>query len=214
MCVAPKQLRRKGLSANSPRGTPAVRRSPSEYGGLVMPKKVWSKEKVISELRRHRQDGPKMHPQLDDAARRHFGSLRAALKVAGLPCGKRPPPYESWTRDSVIEAIRERKRNGRSLRRARREASTLYSAGKRLFGNWSAACAAAGYPRTSRDHYTADEVRLRIIDLYERQLPLRFNATSDPKLRRSVRMHFGSWRRASNQWDSPVRFAKSGPNNG
>ncbi len=93
-----------------------------------MPKKVWSKEKVISELRRHRQDGPKMHPQLDDAARRHFGSLRAALKVAGLPCGKRPPPYESWTRDSVIEAIRERKRNGRSLRRARREASTLYSA--------------------------------------------------------------------------------------
>jgi hypothetical protein len=34
-----------------------------------MPKKVWNKEKVLVEVKRCRQNGPKVIPQLDVAAR-------------------------------------------------------------------------------------------------------------------------------------------------
>jgi len=161
-----------------------------------MPKKRWNEDKVIAELRRHRQGGPRMHPQLDAAARRYFGSVRRALEVAGLPCGKRPPPYLEWSREAVITAIRQRCRAGKGLDSTNREDRPLYSAAKRLFGNWSAARAAAGFPRAQREFYTADEVRLRIIELYEQELPLTLSPQNDLKLRRSVKTHFGGWRRA------------------
>jgi len=161
-----------------------------------MPRKFWNQEKVIAELKRHRQNGPRMHPQLDAAARRYFGSVREALRIAGLPCGKRQPPYHAWSHAAVIEAIRQRHHEGKSLESVNRDDRLLYSAGKRLFGNWSAARAAAGFPRPPREYYSADEVRLRIIDLYEQEQPLTFKAHQDAKLRRSVKRHFGGWRRA------------------
>lgn len=162
----------------------------------MMPKRLWSKEKVIAELRRLRRDGPKHHPRLDAAARRHFGSLRAALQVAELPCTRRMPPYHVWSREAVIEAIRKRHRNGQGLERVNRDDRLLYSAAKRLFGNWSAARSAAGLPRPVREFYSADEVQLWIIGLYEQELPLKLQAGLDPKLHRSIRRHFGTWRRA------------------
>ncbi len=161
-----------------------------------MPKKVWSKDRVLAELKRCRQNGPKANPHLDAAARRYFGSLRAALKIAGLPCGKRPPPYHEWSQSLVISAIRRRKRSGQSLERTSFEDPSLYSASKRLFANWTAACAAAGYPKPKREFYSADEVQLRIIEMYERELPLTYSAHNDVKLRQSARKHFGSWRGA------------------
>jgi hypothetical protein len=65
-----------------------------------------------------------------------------------------------------------------------------------LFGNWSAAMEAAGYPRPRREYYTADEVRLRIIELYENGLALSLRSQNDQMLRRSAKKHFGGWRRA------------------
>lgn len=161
-----------------------------------MPKKLWNKELIIAELKRCRKNGPKFNAHLDDAARRHFGSLRAALDAAGLPCAKKPPPYNVWSKQSVIEAIRKGHRDGASLERVCRDDRLLYSAGKRLFGNWSAALTAAGYPRPMREFYTADEVRLRIIDLYENGVALSLKAQNDRKLQRSAKKHFGGWRRA------------------
>lgn len=161
-----------------------------------MPKKLWNKELIIAELKRCRQKGPTFNAHLDDAARRHFGSLRAALDVAGLPCAKKPPPYNVWSKQSVIEAIRTRHRDGAGLERVCRDDRLLYSAGKRLFGNWSTALAAAGYPRPMREFYTADEVRLRIIDLYENGVALSLKSQNDRKLQRSAKKHFGGWRRA------------------
>ena len=158
-----------------------------------MPKKLWSKERVVVELKQHRQDGPRMHPQLDAAARRHFGSVREALRVAGLPCGKRQPPYFEWSQELVIQAIRQRHQDGKCLDSTNQEEPSLYSAGKRLFGNWTAARAAAGFPRPPREYYSADEVQLRIIDLYERELPLTYSSHNDEKLKRSAKKHFGGW---------------------
>ena len=161
-----------------------------------MPKKLWSKERVIAELIRNWQGDSQGRPKLRYAARRYFGSMRTALKAAGLPCGKRPPPRKRWSQQSVIESICQRCREGKRLDKTNRDDPTLYSAGKRLFGNWSKARAAAGVPRPEREFYTADEVQLRIIELYEKGLPLRFNPRNNQKLRRSVIRHFGSWRRA------------------
>ncbi|MCO8122609.1 hypothetical protein NHH03_12755 [Stieleria sp. TO1_6] len=161
-----------------------------------MPKKRWTPEKVIEELKRTRQDGPKMHPQLDAAARRYFGSVRAALDAAGLPCGKRPPPYNDWSKQTVVDAIRQRHNDRESLWRTNREDPSLYSAGKRLFGTWTKARAAAGLPKPTRDFYSPDEVCMKIIELYERELPLAFSSHNDEKLRRSARKHFGGWRGA------------------
>lgn len=161
-----------------------------------MPRKRWNRKKIIAELKRHRQDRPICHPQLDAAARRYFRSLRAALKVARLPCGKRPPPYNEWSKQLVIQMIRQRTQEGKLLDQTYREDPSLYSAGKRLFGNWSAARNAAGHPHPSREFYTADEVRLRIIELYENELPVTLCSYKELKMRRSVKKHFGSWRRA------------------
>ncbi|MCY2984374.1 MAG: hypothetical protein NTY15_12170, partial [Planctomycetota bacterium] len=47
-----------------------------------------------------------------------------------------------------------------------------------------------------REFYTADEVRLRIIDLYENGVALSLKSQNDRKLQRSVKKHFGGWRRA------------------
>lgn len=72
----------------------------------------------------------------------------------------------------------------------------LYEAAKHWHGCWTAALEAAGFPRPPCDYYTPDEVRLRIIDLYERALPLTFQSHNDVKLQRSCKKHFGGWRQA------------------
>ncbi len=116
-----------------------------------------------------------------------FGSVREALRVAGLPCGKRQPPYFEWSRELVIQAIRQRNKDGKCLESTNKEDPSLYSAGKRLFGNWTAARVAAGFPRPPREYYSADEVQLRIIELYERELPLTYRSHNEEKLKRSAR---------------------------
>ncbi len=161
-----------------------------------MPKKHWTPEKVIEELKRTRRNGPRANRKLDDAARRCFGSLRAALEVAGLPCGRRPTTNGGWSKDTVIQAIRERHRSGENLRQTHIDNRGLYEAGKKHFGSWTTARDAAGFPVPTRDFYSPDEVRLAIIDLYERELPLTFCSHRDMNLRRSAIKHFDGWRKA------------------
>lgn len=162
----------------------------------MMPKRIWTAELVIEELRRIRCQGPRANRKVDDAARRCFGSVRAALRVAGLPCGQPERRNKGWTKKVVVEAIRQRHFNGKSLLRTNREDRALYEAAKNWFGSWSAALIAAGFPKQPREYYTADEVRLIIIEMYERELPLSCRATRDLKLRNSCKKHFGGWRNA------------------
>lgn len=162
-----------------------------------MPKLVWNKEKVIAELVKCRKLGSARNTNLDAAARRHFGCLKVALDIAGLPYHKKHTTDKSWTQQSVIEAIRKRHDAGKSLGSIFREDSRLYGAGKRLFGTWKAARSAAGFPSVEPDFYSADEVQLRLIDLYEKSLPLTFGSHRDFKLQRSAKKHFGGWKKAA-----------------
>ncbi len=100
--------------------------------------------------------------------------------------------------NSMIEhlAIRRRHRETNRLESTHREDPALYGAGKRLFGSWTAALAVAGFPKPKQEYYTADEVKLLLIDHYEHELPLTCNSFNDPKLVRSAHKHFGGWRRA------------------
>ncbi len=91
-----------------------------------MPRRIWTPDRVIEELKRTRCNGPRANRKLDDAARRCFGSVRAALEVAGLPCGQPERRTSGWSKNAVVEAIRQRHRNGESLVRTNREDRALY----------------------------------------------------------------------------------------
>lgn len=161
-----------------------------------MGKRKWTKEKIIAELRRVRKDGPKTDIRIDAAAKRHFGSVRKALQMAGLPCGSSPRHRRGWTKESTLAALIKRQSDGESLDSTHREDPALYAASKRFFGSWKAARSAAGFPVRPWEYYSKDEVLLRIVELYEKELPLTFTSHKDDKLRRSARRYFGSWRKA------------------
>lgn len=101
-----------------------------------------------------------------------------------------------WTKKAVIDAIKKRQRNGKSLSRTYREDPALYQASNKCFGSWKQARAEAGLPVCVRGFYSPDEVRLKIIELYESNLPLTIISQTDLKLKASVKKHFGGWRRA------------------
>lgn len=147
-----------------------------------MGKRVWIKEKIIAELWRIRKDGPVGNTRVEAAARKHFGCLRAALDAAGLPYRQKSPSCRKWSQELVIAAIRRRHRETNRLGSTHREDPALYAAAKSLFSSWTAALAAAGFPKPKKEYYTADEVRLLLIEHYEHELPLTYNSFNDPKL--------------------------------
>lgn len=105
--------------------------------------------KRVAVLAPHRLGGDKGFHQI---AVRHFGSWDKALAAAGLD-PDRESPWRCWTYPSaklVIEAIRLRHQKGlglnaRCLHRKISEGgdTTLYARGKKFFGSWDKALAAA-----------------------------------------------------------------------
>jgi hypothetical protein len=161
-----------------------------------MRNRKWNKDLIIAELKRIRKDGPKTDARIDSAAKEYFGSIRKALLAAGIPCGSPSRPPGAWTKEAVIQAIVKRHQEGRNLELTHREDPGLYGAGKRFFGRWLSAREAAGLPGKKREYYSRDEALLRIVDLYEKELPLVFNSHQDEKLTRSANRYFGSWKQA------------------
>jgi len=87
---------------------------------------------------------------LHSAARREFGSWRKALEAAGYDydevnkaAGTR---YTSWTREKIINMIRDLPPDRLSYGNMTKENLLLYSAAYRRFGNWQNALRAAGLP--------------------------------------------------------------------
>lgn len=81
--------------------------------------------------------------KLAGAARRHFGSWRAATAAAGGVAGP-----SKWTHERVVEAIRLLQEQGlpvNSVAMMKRSTGSrnLYAAGRRRFGTWAAALEAA-----------------------------------------------------------------------
>ena len=109
--------------------------------GLKSLRRRWSKQRVLDEIRAHvahrlwNRGVWSKHPQLQEAAVRHFGSTQAALRAAGFPVAQRKP-MRRWTRQTVLQAIRARHRQGLSIGSTRREDKALYTAARRMYGTW------------------------------------------------------------------------------
>jgi hypothetical protein len=97
----------------------------------------------------------KGEPRLLDAARRRFGTYRAAVEAAGLAY---PPlrPLRHWTEPLVLQTLRELDRADVDLRYAfiKRCYLPLYEAARHYFGNYTNAVRQAGidYDAVVRRH--------------------------------------------------------------
>lgn len=135
-----------------------------DEAGIKPARKRWHRDRIISELQQTRGQGLPVTYVLVAAARREFGTLRAACKAAGVRCLCRKLAHLDWDRDMVIEAIKKRHADGRPLQLTTHEAPRLYATAVRLFGTWGNARAAAGLPRPPMGKLSADEVVATIRD--------------------------------------------------
>jgi hypothetical protein len=103
----------------------------------------WTRRRVVEALQNRHVRGLSVRGDVNlvGAAKRRFGSLHPALIVAGIPAEK-PAPRQRWSRQRVIQVLRDRHRRGRLLTPA--QDGNLTGAAKRYFGRWSCALAAAG----------------------------------------------------------------------
>jgi len=141
-----------------------------ELLGVAPQPRSWTKRRVIEQIQKHYMSGGKLQLsgcgdiRLTEAAKRRFGSWRGAVVAAGLGSKHQPGPARiSWSKAKVIEAIQRRHIAGRSLGAVHREDSRLYEAAKLHFGNWRAACRAAGLD-ASRTRWSKELVIQRVRD--------------------------------------------------
>jgi len=116
----------------------AIRAAGFEYA--PRPRRKWSRERVIDELRLRAKAGKlTLSRGIGRAVQLYFGGAHAARLAAGIPTLLRAP----WTKEALIKELRRRARRGDS-------GSTLWAACKRLFGSVASARRAADVPATQR----------------------------------------------------------------
>lgn len=179
----------------------------------------WTNESIIAEIQRLYREGENLsarnmqmrHSALFSSARSpsHFGSWRAAVEAAGLDYDqiRSQRRLGAWTKEGILEAIRRRYAEGKSLAPAavRREDSRLFAAArsKRHFGSWSKALEAAGVdytPIKGVRRWNREKIVQTIRELYAQGVDLRWSNIDrvNPSLYRAARLpqNFGSWRNA------------------
>ncbi len=104
----------------------------------------WSRKTVVEAILARQQQGlPLERSQVDDlglrqAAAVHFRTWRDALVAAGIPT--KPP----WSKQRVVQAIRDRYEQGLPLDNMRYEDGVLHRAARKYCGGWNLAMQAAG----------------------------------------------------------------------
>lgn len=108
----------------------------------------WDKKRLHQALREWAESGkPGLPRDLQSPVRRLYCSWEKALEAAGLDpnLAKQRSLRRTWTKAEVIQAIRERAEQGKSLLQSdvRKEDIRLLEAARRAFGTWVQARAAA-----------------------------------------------------------------------
>lgn len=176
-----------------------------DAAGIEPVRKKWHRERIIEGLRRTRGQGLSVPDVLVAAARREFGTLRAACKAAGVRCLTKTPAHQEWDRQKVVEAIQRRHADGHNLRATVREEPCLYAAAKRLFGSWTKAREAAGFPYRPKSSLPADEVLRQIRSCADQSECLVELRKSNTALYLSAKRHFRSWVGACEAAGIPVK---------
>lgn len=173
----------------------------------------WSKETIAHEIVRMFENGDNLNyaqiaseqVALLRAATRYFGSWRHAVEFSGLDYDD-IRRYKSWTRNRILERIRELHAKGEDL--SWRHVSTIVdpqlaaAATKRKhFGSWKAAVSEAGLDYGTIRRYRewdADTITNRVKELHAKGVDL--NAKSmeeyDITLITAARRRFDSWDKA------------------
>jgi hypothetical protein len=131
-------------------------------------RRVWTKSEVVAAIRARAAAGAPLTQKgmnsnsLPPAARRLFGSFRAALRKAGVLY--LAGTFPRWSRTIIIKAIRARCSAGKPLHCTGviRDAPRLYDAARHYFQGWSQALRAAGIDpictRRKRRPWTPEDV--------------------------------------------------------
>lgn len=169
--------------------------------------RTWTLPAIVEAIRRRQADGKPLNttavlqedPLLHAAARRRFGSWRAALAALGLG------PTELWPPERILAALRDRVQNGQSLAgpRVAREDAALFVAAERLMGSWEEALAQAGVVDMAREENETDPVQgwtpervieaLRLRRQENRNLRKAVLKSQEPDLVAAAERLFGSW---------------------
>ena len=165
------------------------------------PRREWTKELVIQEIRRLHRAGKstaatKVGNALVLAGSRRFGSWKKA-RAAALPSVA--PPYKEWTKKSLLQELAQLHARGVSLSTSdlrRRGRGRLVNAGVRLFGSWSNACRRAVPDRDPLQQQWTRVRVLRAISARHREgKPMGATDVSrdDVPLHAAAIRFFGSW---------------------
>ena len=164
-----------------------------------VPKKRWTKAKLLVEIRRQSVPGLPMrithNLAFATAARKHFGSWQQALLAAGID----PVSWQTWSPQRVLAEIRAWRQRGAPVENDRLEYRRLQVAARARFGSWRRALIAAGVRRPGQymkweRKWTEQRIIEAIQDRHIRGLSL--VATVDYKLSAAGARHFGSWHAA------------------
>lgn len=198
-----------------------------------MPGRVWTKEKLIAEIKRLHKEGvdlsptsiQKTHSALFSSARSrsHYGSWRAAIEGAGLEYDNLKRVKQRWTREEILNRIRDLHAQGHDLLdpRFKIKNRSLYLAAcaHRYFGSWRRAVTAAGL-----DHETMRESRvwtrarilrtIKELNTAGKPLGWAYIEEHEPGIYRAARRkeNFGSWvgaLQAAGVQYTPLRGARS-----
>ncbi len=199
----------------------AIRAAGLEPKQVCARRRKWTRESIVSEIRRLKRDGvdlshsavKRTHQYLVVATRREkqLGSWRAALEAAGIDYGA-VRKHESWTREKVVDRIRELGRSGEPLNHqdAKRAHASLVSAASssRLFGSWALAIEAAGIQydtvrKTTR--WTKDKIVQTIQTLRRQGRPL--NNSSMRRLGYRGMMEAARRERCFGSWEAAITAA-------
>jgi hypothetical protein len=157
----------------------------------------WSRQKVIDAIQDRYERGlplvavRKHDPSLESAAARHFGGWKKAMAAAGLHLHR-----ASWTRQTVIEAIQTRNRQGQRVGTTSRDDRLLRRAAHRCFGSWREAVLATGLEPAPRRQWNKPLLIQEIRQWYRRDPPPGRVWQENRALYAAASRYFGSWDKA------------------
>jgi hypothetical protein len=179
-----------------------------------MPGRVWTKDKLIAEIKRLYNEGADLSPtaiQKTNSAlfssarsRSHFGSWRTAIEAAGLDYDDLKRVKQRWNREEILLRIREMHAQGHDLLdpkfKTKNRSLYLAACAHRYFGSWRRAVSAAGLDheqmRESRV-WTRGRILRTIQELSQEGKPLgwAYIEEHEPGIYRAARRreNFGSW---------------------
>jgi hypothetical protein len=167
----------------------------------VRKSRPWSRESIILRIKELARQGKNVssHSEatLAVAASSRFSSWDEALRCAGINPEDQRKRVPTWTRKSVIQAIREIRAAGGKLGHAALKGNSVTHAAKLLFGSWDGALRAAGLdPNTIRLHrcpWTAEAIMREIRRKSRLGEPLNAASVEPYSLRERATQLFGSW---------------------